>query len=67
MAEDWDRLQAPGLVHVLITARDERSAYRVYDALVDCFPGVDAPATCPSHHGLIVLTVMTPTCGLGDR
>ncbi len=54
-------------MHVLITAGDETSAYRVFDALVDRFPGVDplpAPAALP---GLVVLSVPAPTREAGRR
>jgi hypothetical protein len=67
MAEDWERLQEPGLVHVLITARDESSAYRVFDALVDRFPAVNPPAPRPARQGLVVLVVLAPTRNTGDR
>jgi hypothetical protein len=55
--------QRDGLVHVLITARDETSAYRVFDALVERFPGVEPPDPCPSPHDLVVFSVLAPTLG----
>ncbi|WP_188280116.1 hypothetical protein [Streptomyces sp. CBMA29] len=61
MAEDWEDLREPGVVHVLITARDEASAYRVFDALVDRFPAVGPPAPGRSRPGLVVLAVLAPT------
>lgn len=51
MAQDWEHLREPDLVHVLITARDESSAYRVFDALVDRFPAVNPPALRPALPG----------------
>lgn len=63
MAEDRECPQWPGQVHVLITARDEDSAYRVFDALVDRFPEVDPPAMCVSRPGLVVFSVLAPTLG----
>jgi hypothetical protein len=63
VAEDWERPQWPGFVHVLITARDEASAYRVFDTLVDRFPGVHPPSPCPAGPGLVVFSVLTPTHG----
>ena len=66
MADAWERLEEPGLVHVLITARDECSAYRVFDALVDRFPAVD-PAPGPERQGLVVLAVLAPTGCAGER
>lgn len=59
--EDWTGPWTSGLVHVLITAADEASAYRVFDALVERFPGVEAPVQWVSRHGLVVLAVPTPT------
>jgi hypothetical protein len=50
-----------GLAHVRITAADEASAYRVFDALVERFPGVEPPVRRPSRHGLVVLAVVAPT------
>jgi hypothetical protein len=61
VAEDWEDLREPGLVHVLITARDEVSAYRVFDALVDRFPAVGPPVPGRPRPGLVVLSVLTPT------
>jgi hypothetical protein len=55
--------QRDGLVHVLITARDEPSAYRVFDALVERFPGVEPPDPRPSPEDLVVFSVLTPTLG----
>lgn len=52
---------ADGLAHVVITARDEASAYRVFDALVEHFPGVEAPVPWPARPGLVALRVLTPT------
>lgn len=56
-----------GLVHLLITARDEASAYRIFDALVERFPGVEAPCPRPAPDGLVVLSVLAPTLGPVDR
>ena len=61
MPEDWERLQEPGVVQVVITARDENSAYRVFDALVHCFPAVDAPVSRAAPPGLFALAVLAPT------
>jgi hypothetical protein len=72
MPENWEDLREPGLVHVLITSRDESSAYRVFDALVDRFPctgppalrspgPLGAPAPGFPRLGLVVLSVHTPT------
>jgi hypothetical protein len=58
---DWERLQEPGLVHVVVTARDANSAYRVFDALVDRFPAVDPPAWLTAPPGLVAFAVLTPT------
>jgi hypothetical protein len=63
VAEDWEHLQEPGLVHVLITARDESSAYRVFDALVERFPTVGPPTPRSEPPGLVVLAVLAPTLG----
>lgn len=57
----WTRTWTSGLVHVLITAADEASAYRVFDALVERFPGVEAPVRGVSGHGIVMLAVSTPT------
>jgi hypothetical protein len=46
---------------VRITAADEASAYRVFDALVERFPGMEPPVRRPSRHGLVVLAVVAPT------
>lgn len=67
MTEPWEHPREPGLVHVLITARDESSAYRVFDALVESFPAVGPPAPRDDPPGLVVLAVLTPTLGGGDR
>jgi hypothetical protein len=67
MADEWERLAEPGLVHVLITARDECSAYQVFDALVDRFPAVGPPAPGPVRQGLVVLAVLAPTRCAGGR
>lgn len=67
MADDWNLLRWPGLAHVLITARDETSAYRVFDALVDRFPGVNAPCPRQTRPGLVVLSVITPTRSPDDH
>ncbi len=56
-----------GLVHVLITARDESSAYLVFDALVERFPGVEPPTPRPVRPGLVAFAVLTPTRAPGDR
>jgi hypothetical protein len=61
VTDDWEDLGRPGLVHILITARDETSAYRVFDALVERFPGVNPPAPGPARPGLVVFTVLAPT------
>jgi hypothetical protein len=66
VAEDWEDLREPGLVHVLITARDESSAYRVFDALVDRFPAVGPPVPRPGRQGLVVLAVLAPTRACGE-
>jgi hypothetical protein len=66
MDEEWDtwrELRGPGVAHVLITARDETSAYRVFDALVDRFPGVEPPRPGPARSGLVTFAVITPTLG----
>jgi hypothetical protein len=52
-----------GVAHVLITAWDENTAYRVFDALVERFPGVDPPVPWPAHPGLVAFRVRTPTLG----
>lgn len=52
---------ADGLAHVVITARDEASAYRVFDALVERFPGTEAPVPWPARPGVVTLRVLTPT------
>jgi hypothetical protein len=52
-----------GLAHVLITAGDEASAYRVFDALVERFPGVEAPVPWPARPGLVAFRVLAPTLG----
>ena len=67
MPADWERPQEPGLVHVVITARDEASAYRVFDALVECFPAVEPPQRRPAPPGLVAFVVRTPTLGAGGR
>ena len=56
-----------GLVHLLITARDEASAYRIFDALVERFPGVEAPCPRPAPDGLVAFSVLAPTLGPVDR
>lgn len=61
MREDWKCLREPGLVHVVVTAGDAASAYRVFDALVDRFPAVDAPARLGAPPGLVSLAFVTPT------
>lgn len=61
MTEEWDPRRTPGQVHVLITAVDEASAYRVFDALVERFPGVDPPTPQPARPGTVVLAVLAPT------
>ena len=61
MTEEWDPRRTPGLVHVLITAADEASAYRIFDALVDRFPGVDPPTHPPAGPGTVVLAMLAPT------
>lgn len=66
MADDWEDLREPGVVHVLITARDESSAYRVFDALVDRFPAVGAPTPGTPRPGLVVLAVLAPTRACGE-
>jgi hypothetical protein len=65
--EEWERLHEPGLVHVVITARDADSAYRVFDALVDRFSAVDPPARLAAPPGLVVFAVLTPTRGPEPR
>jgi hypothetical protein len=64
---DWECPQEPGLVHVLITALDETSAYRVFDALVERFPAVDPPQPHPAPPGLVAFAVRTPTLGADGR
>jgi hypothetical protein len=59
--------EGDGLVHVLITARDETSAYRVFDALVERFPGVEPPVPRPARPGLVAFCVRTPTRTPTDR
>jgi hypothetical protein len=54
-------------VHVVITARDADSAYRVFDALVDRFPAVDPPARLAAPPGLVAFAVLTPTRGPEPR
>lgn len=61
MAEEWDHRRTTGLVHVLITAGDEAAAYRVFDALVERFPGTDPPTPQPARPGTVVLAVLAPT------
>ncbi|WP_031517520.1 hypothetical protein [Streptomyces sp. NRRL F-5123] len=61
MREDWECLREPGLVHVVITAGDAASAYRVFDALVDCFPAVEPPASLGAPPGLVSLAFLAPT------
>ena len=61
--EKWEPLREPGLVHVVITARDADSAYRVFDALVDSFPAVDPPARLTAPPGLVAFAVLAPTRG----
>ncbi|SEO96096.1 hypothetical protein SAMN05216267_10616 [Actinacidiphila rubida] len=62
MTEEWDPRRTLSLVHVLITAGDEASAYRIFDALVDRFPGIDAPSPRPpARPGTVVLAVLAPT------
>ena len=56
-----------GLVHVLITARDETSAYLVFDALVERFPGVEPPTPRPARPGLVTFAVLTPTRAQAER
>lgn len=53
-----------GLVHVVITARDESSAYRVFDALVEWFPGVEPPDPWPARPGLVALSMFAQTLGV---
>lgn len=65
--EEWERLYEPGLVHVVITACDADSAYRVFDALVDRFPAVDPPARLAAPPGLVAFAVLTPTRGPEPR
>ena len=65
--EDWTGPWTSGLVHVLITAADEASAYRVFDALVERFPGVEAPTPRPARPGQVALSVLTPTRTPTDR
>jgi hypothetical protein len=67
VAEERDGVRWPGLVHVLITARDEASAYRVFDALVERFRGADPPCPGPAWPGLVVFSFLTPTLGPGER
>jgi hypothetical protein len=59
--DDWERLLEPGLVHVVVTARDATSAYRVFDALVDRFPAVDPPDWLAAPPGLVAFALLTPT------
>ncbi|NUR66315.1 MAG: hypothetical protein HOQ47_11185 [Streptomyces sp.] len=61
MREDWERLAEPGLVCVVVTARDPDSAYRVFDALVDRFPAVGPPACRAAPPGLVSLAFLAPT------
>ncbi|MBY8878767.1 hypothetical protein [Actinacidiphila acidipaludis] len=61
MTDEWDPRWTPGLAHVLITAGDETSAYRIFDALVDRFPGVEPPTRPPARPGTVVLAVVAPT------
>jgi hypothetical protein len=61
--DDWERLREPGLAHVLITACDASSAYRVFDALADRFPAVDPPAWLSAPPGLAAFAVLTPIRG----
>lgn len=61
MREDWERLREPGLVHVVVTAGDVASAYRLFDALVDRFPAVEPPACLGAPPGLVSLAFLTPT------
>lgn len=71
MADVWDQWgqwgasRGRGIAHVLITARDEDSAYRVFDALVECFPGIDPPCPRPARLGLVAFAVVAPTLGPG--
>ncbi|MFI0720360.1 hypothetical protein [Streptomyces sp. NPDC021224] len=61
MREDWECLREPGLVHVVVTAGDAASAYRVFDALVDRFPAVGPPARLGAPPGLVSLAFVAPT------
>lgn len=61
MTDERDTRRTTGLVHVLITAGDEASAYRIFDALVDHFPGIDPPTPQPASPGTVVLAVLAPT------
>lgn len=65
--EERESLHEPGPVHVVMTARDAESAYRVFDALVDRFPAVDPPARLAAPPGLVAFAVLTPTRGPGPR
>jgi len=56
-------LRYPGLVHLLITARDEAGAYRVFDALVERFPDLEPPFFRPAPDGLVVFSALVPTLG----
>jgi hypothetical protein len=67
VADAWHWLRYPGLVHLLITARDEASAYRVFDALVERFPGLEPPSLRPAPDGLVAFSVLAPTLGPADR
>ncbi|MGW5350709.1 hypothetical protein ACWERV_09345 [Streptomyces sp. NPDC004031] len=61
MRKDWECLREPGLVHVVVTAGDAASAYRVFDALVDRFPAVGPPARLGAPPGLVSLAFVAPT------
>ncbi|MFI0896294.1 hypothetical protein [Streptomyces sp. NPDC020983] len=61
MREDWERLREPGVVQVVVTARDAASAYRVFDELVDRFPGAGAPVPLGAPPGLVSLAFLAPT------
>lgn len=69
--DEWDAWagrgaeRRQGLAHVLITAWDEDSAYRVFDALVECFPGIGPPCPRPVRPGRVALAVVAPTLGRG--
>lgn len=61
MAQDWDPGHVPGQAHVVITAADEVAAYRVFDALVDRFPGTDPPIGHHVERDRVELSVLTQT------